>query len=143
MNIATITEQGNGLPQVGSYVQADGTVYIVTAIPLATIHTRQGRANWIEGVVLAECDDDVDDDDIHVCGVEVEPTATELADELDRSGAWDWSDDDDSDRLAIVKRCGSWYVVYRGSEPDTADRYTSKIGALRRMIELQEMINGE
>lgn len=51
-----------------------------------------------------------------------------LADLLDDTGDWDWSDEAEhgpEDRLAVVESTGAWWLVYRGSEPDSADRHAS------------------
>ena len=53
---------------------------------------------------------------------------TALADLLDNSGDWDWSDEAEhgpEDRLAVVESTGAYWLVYRGSEGDTAERFAS------------------
>jgi len=53
---------------------------------------------------------------------------TVLADLLDENGDWDWSDDAEhgpEDRLAVVESSGAHWLVYRGSEGDTAERFAT------------------
>jgi hypothetical protein len=61
--------------------------------------------------------------------------ANALANLLDQHGDWDWCEDsehDPYDRLAIVQSRGSYWVVYRGSEPDEAERFEKKSQAKHR-----------
>lgn len=55
--------------------------------------------------------------------------ANRLADLVDKHGAWDWSDEaehDPSDRMAVIESSGAYWLVYRGTEDDSADRYASR-----------------
>jgi hypothetical protein len=54
---------------------------------------------------------------------------TALADLLDASGDWDWSDGAEhgpEDRLAVVESSGAYWLVYRGSESDEAMRFATE-----------------
>lgn len=63
---AEIIEQGNGLPEAGSYVAADdGELYRIVEIEGRTNTGRQsGQGSWSRAVVLLDDWDDVDEDDI-------------------------------------------------------------------------------
>lgn len=61
--------------------------------------------------------------------------ANVLANLLDQHGDWDWCEDSEHDpyeRLAIVQSKDSYWVVYRGSEPDEAERFEKKSQAKHR-----------
>ena len=58
-----------------------------------------------------------------------ENPGTALADMLDQSDDWDWSDEAEhgpEDRFAIVESSGAWWLVYRGSEDDEATRFATE-----------------
>lgn len=55
-----------------------------------------------------------------------ENPGTALADLLDKTGDWDWSDGAEhgpEDRLAVLESSGAYWLVYRGSEADNAERF--------------------
>jgi len=56
---------------------------------------------------------------------------TVLADLLDKHGAWDWSHD--SNRYAAVESSGAWWLVYRGTAPDRAWRFSNQDEATDRL----------
>jgi hypothetical protein len=61
---------------------------------------------------------------------------TVLADLIDKTGAWDWSDGSEhgpEDRLAVVESSGAWWLVYRGSEGDEAERFASEDDARKAL----------
>ena len=73
---ATISERGNGFPDVGDYVSGDdGEVYVVTAIPSGRIETHgSGAANTIDAEVALADWSDVDDDSEPVCTAIIDET---------------------------------------------------------------------
>jgi len=76
---------------------------------------------------------------------EDEDPSRALADLLDRRGAWDWSDGSEhepSDRLAIIESTGAVWLVYRGTEPDSARRYGSRAEARAALQEQTERVSG-
>lgn len=55
--------------------------------------------------------------------------AERLADLLDDAGDWDWTDDsehDPYDRFAVIESTGAYWLVYRGTESDSARRFASR-----------------
>ena len=64
--------------------------------------------------------------------------ATTIASELDRAGAWDWTDGsehDPSDRYAVVERGDVWLLVYAGTEGAEVWEHNSKTSAAAHLQE--------
>jgi hypothetical protein len=69
--------------------------------------------------------------------------ATAMADLLDASGAWDWSDEAEhgpEERLAVVERSGAHWLVYRGSEGDEATPFAAEADAKEALKQQAEKI---
>lgn len=89
------------------------------------------RASTVDAIL-----DEVDDE---------ESPAHALADLLDDRGEWDWSDGaehEPSDRMAVLESSGAYWLVYRGTEGDTADRYASADEAMVQMRATVSEIGG-
>lgn len=74
-----------------------------------------------------------------------EDAAHALADLLDDAGEWDWSDGsehDPSDRLAVLESSGAYWLVYRGTEGDSAYRYSTRDEAWDALRDSSQMILG-
>lgn len=62
--------------------------------------------------------------------------AVALAADLDKRGAWDWTDDSDHDpcdRYAVVQVAGGWALVYAGTEPAEVWLHDSHAAAAAHM----------